>query len=84
MEVRLPEDLLEDACFADGDFFPLATFLEADLDDLAADFVDFLAAVFFAAVLPLGAGVAAHTDNAALNARTITIATERKRLVPKT
>jgi len=72
---------------AEADGFPLETFFGADLDDVAAglavDFVDFLAEVFFAADLPLGAGVADHTASAVLNARAITIAIERKRLVPK-
>ena len=65
---------------AEAGCFPLATFLAADLADFA---VDFLAVVFFAEDLPLGAGVAAHTANAVLNARAITIAIERKRLFPK-
>jgi hypothetical protein len=47
--------------------------------DLAFDFVGLLEAVFFAAVLPLGTGVAAHTASAVLSATTITIAFERKR-----
>jgi hypothetical protein len=79
VEVRLPEVFLEDACLADAGFvdvdcFPLAAF-GADLDDFA---VDFLAVVFLADDLALGAGVAAHTASAVLNARTMTIAFERK------
>jgi hypothetical protein len=96
--VRLPEVFLdddclpdvvldEDVCLEDADCFPLVTFFEADRletdgDGFAVDFADFLAAVFFVAALPAGAGVAAHTASAVLNARTIRMATERKRLVP--
>ena len=71
--------LEEDACFVevglvDVDCFPLAA-LGADLEDFA---VDFLAVVFLVEDLPFAAGVAAHTASAVLNARTITIAFERK------
>jgi hypothetical protein len=59
--------------------FTLARFLGADLPFGAGLAVAFLATTF----LPLGTGVAAHTASAVLNARTITMAIERKRLVLK-
>ena len=80
----MPEVLLEDTGLVDVglvevDFLPLAA-LGADLDDFA---VDFLAVVFLAEDLLLGAGVAAQTASAVLNARTMTIPFERKILAPR-
>lgn len=82
-EGRLPDVFFDETSLVEADCFPLAAFLGADLPDFAVDFADFLAVVFLADDLALGAGVAAHTARAVLNARAITIAIERKLLFPK-